>query len=274
MIIILLTLLFVFFPSPAFSLDECPFRIQPRIVFDGRASSFVVKACGAGGEKKRAERRGCAILSFHHHRLLSPAYSRRVFRDGYFRPFRIRLYGFTYECDQRSQLRFGVFFYVFCGFGVPCPADNWGILRVSIGGRGLLGIFGEEFITSDVCGDLGARLVAFSDHCGIGKGRVGWAKRKRVAEEKRLAEEKKLTIAIAEASQSITPERQKEFLDIISTYAEKYTNTKNEMKKTYLALVGLLNLLCISVSCVSFLSVRYPFLYSYAGFTVFGLDTH
>ena len=96
----------------------------------------------------------------------------------------------------------------------------------------LLGIFGEEFITSDVGGDLGARLVAFSYLCGIGKGRVGRAKRKRVAEEKRLAEEKKLTIAIAEASQSITPERQKEFLDIISTYAEKYTNTKNEMKKS------------------------------------------
>ena len=96
----------------------------------------------------------------------------------------------------------------------------------------MLGIFGEEFITSDVGGDLGARLVAFSYLCGIGKGRVGRAKRKRVAEEKRLAEEKKLTIAIAEASQSITPERQKEFLDIISTYAEKYTNTKNEMKKS------------------------------------------
>ena len=39
----------------------------------------------------------------------------------------------------------------------------------------LLGIFGEEFITSDVGGDLGARLVAFSYLCGIGKGRVGRA---------------------------------------------------------------------------------------------------
>ena len=125
-----------------------------------------------------------------------------------------------------------------------------GSLRVRIGGRGLLGIFGEEFITSDVGGDLGARLVAFSYLCGIGKGRVGRAKRKRVAEEKRLAEEKKLTIAIAEASQSITPERQKEFLDIISTYAEKYTNTKNEMKKTYLALVLLITIIP-SIMCVT-----------------------
>ena len=110
MIIILFTLLFVFFPSPAFSLDECPFRIQPRIVFDGRASSFVVKACGEV-KRKESPAAGRAILGFHRHRLLSPAYSRRVFRDGSFRPFRIRIYGFTYECDQLSQLRFGVFFY-------------------------------------------------------------------------------------------------------------------------------------------------------------------
>ena len=110
MIIILLTLLFVFFPSPAFSLDECPFRIQPRIVFDGRASSFVPKAC-QDVKREESPAAGCAILGFHRHRLLSPAYSRRVFRDGSFRPFRIRLYGFTYECDLRSQLRFGVFFY-------------------------------------------------------------------------------------------------------------------------------------------------------------------
>ena len=109
MIIILLTLLFVFFPSPAFSLDKCPFRIQPRIVVDGRASTVVPKACR---EVKREESpaAGCAILGFHRHRLLSPAYSRRVFRDGSFRPFRIRIYGFTYECNQFAQLRFGIFF--------------------------------------------------------------------------------------------------------------------------------------------------------------------
>ena len=71
-----------------------------------------------------------------------------------------------------------------------------GSLRVRIGGRGLLGIFGEEFITSDGGGDLGARLVAFSYLCGIGKGRVGRAKRKRVAEEKRLAEEKNLRLQL------------------------------------------------------------------------------
>ena len=111
MIIILLTLLFVFFPSPAFSLDECPFRIQPLIRHDGRASTFVVKACREVIREKRGRQRGCAILGYHRHRTAAPAYSRRVFRDGSFRPFRIRVYGFTYECDQLSQLRFGVFFY-------------------------------------------------------------------------------------------------------------------------------------------------------------------
>ena len=138
MIIILLTLLFVFFPSPAFSLDECPFRIEPVIRFDGRFRPTVVLKpcrdlgtqieksnrtldgfhcgwssvrCGYYEREHRARRRGCAILGFHSHRTLAPAYSRRVFRDGSAAPFRVRVYGFTYECDLRSQLRFGVLYY-------------------------------------------------------------------------------------------------------------------------------------------------------------------
>ena len=108
MIIILLTLLFVFFPSPAFALDECPFRIQPRIVFDGRGSSFALKACQEVIIGNRGRERGCAILGYHRFRSFSPAYARGVIRHGSFRPFRFQFYGFTYKCDFRSRLRFGI----------------------------------------------------------------------------------------------------------------------------------------------------------------------
>jgi hypothetical protein len=51
------------------------------------------------------------------------------------------------------------------------------------------------------------------------------AKEKRIAEEKRLAVEKK-------SLQGIQPESQKEFLNIVLSYRDKYKNSKNEIKKT------------------------------------------
>ena len=72
-------------------------------------------------------------------------------------------------------------------------------------------------------------------HLEVLKQKVAEAKRTKEEEQEknRVAEEKKREVAIAKASKGFIPEKQKEFLNIIKTYADKYENAKTDLKKSF-----------------------------------------